>query len=221
MEFSSQVGVNFFLYYILCSRKIKNQQILKAEKANLATTLKSRSIFLACPCSHVWLSEKRVLKLISATSRKNISFVSLALKNLNFSSVCPEKVKKIYRKFCFFRDFWLRFYNGHSLPPGTKLRQGKLLHLSVILFTGGGVSVHVRGGSVGGLCPGWGSLSRVEGLCQGWGSLSRVGVSAQGGGLCPGWGSLSRGSLSRGLCLGGLCLGGICLGGSLSRGVSV
>ena len=52
-------------------------------------------------------------------------------------------------------------------------------HVSVILFTGGGLSL-----SLGGL-----------GLCP-WGGSPSWGVSVQGG-LCPG-----------GLCLGGLCLGG-------------
>ena len=69
------------------------------------------------------------------------------------------------------------------------------LHLSVILFTGGGgplsMGVSVQGVSVQGILSLGGSLSR--GLFSG-GSLS--------GGLCPG-GSHSRGSLSRGSLLGG------------------
>ena len=68
------------------------------------------------------------------------------------------------------------------------------LHVSVILFTGGGL----------GLCP-WESPS--------WGSLSH-GVSVLGG-LCPRW------SLSGGLCSGGSLSGGLCSGRCLSRGVSV
>ena len=80
------------------------------------------------------------------------------------------------------------------------------LHLSVILFTGGGLcpSIHHRSHDQGGLCPG---VSLSEGLCPG-GSLSG-GVSVQRGlclgDLCPG-----------GLCPESLCLGGLCLGeGSL------
>ena len=96
-----------------------------------------------------------------------------------------------------------------SLPPANEVA-GRLcfLHLSVILFTGGGGSVRgslfrgrsFRGVSVqvdlclgkGGLCP-WGSLSmRIsvqEGLCPGGGSVSREGVYVHGC-LCL-WRSLS------------------------------
>ena len=65
--------------------------------------------------------------------------------------------------------------------------QGMFLHLSVILFT--------RGGGIGDLCPGLGSLSSG-------------GVSVQWWGLCPGRGFLSRGCL----CLGCLCPGDLCPG---------
>ena len=88
------------------------------------------------------------------------------------------------------------------------------LHLCVILFTGGRVSVSawIMGHMTGGLCPG--------GLCP-WGPLSR-GVFVKGG-LCPRWvsvwGSLSWGVPVQGVSVQeGLCQGGICLGGSLSRG---
>ena len=82
------------------------------------------------------------------------------------------------------------------------------LHVSVILFGGGGdVSVlacttgHMtRGVCPGGLCPGGVSVQA--------GSLSR-GVSVQGVSV--------RGSLSG----GGLCLGGLCLGGPVRGEFSV
>ena len=83
------------------------------------------------------------------------------------------------------------------------------LQLSVILFTGGGVSLcrrclcpgrgggFVQEGSLsGGLCPGIlcpGGLC-PEGLCPK--GVSVQGVAVQGGGLCPGGVSV-RGSLSR------------------------
>ena len=87
-----------------------------------------------------------------------------------------------------------------------------------------GVSIQRRSLSKGGLCPGWGSLSRWRSLSIGSlskGSLSRgvsvQGVSVQSGlspkGFCPGESlskgeSLSRGPLSRGFSLQGrLCLG--------------
>ena len=92
------------------------------------------------------------------------------------------------------------------------------LHLSVILFTGGGGLCPEGSLSRGGLCPGGGSLSRgrvsVQGkgfclgdLCPGGvfvqrGSLSsgriyvQGRVSVQGEGLCPGWGLSPAGSLS-------------------------
>ena len=69
------------------------------------------------------------------------------------------------------------------------------LHMSVILFTGGGGSESLsQGVSLWGFCPG--------GLCP-------RGVSVWGvcpGGLCPG-GLCLGGSLSGGLCPGGLCNG--------------
>ena len=64
----------------------------------------------------------------------------------------------------------------------------------------------VSGGSLEGLCPEWPLSRRVSvlsrrvsvqdgGLCPGWGSLSRVV-------LCPGWVSVQRGSVQEGLCQG-------------------
>ena len=73
------------------------------------------------------------------------------------------------------------------------------LHVSVILFTGGGISVSIPGFLSGG------SLSG--------GSLSR-------GGLVRG-GSLTRGSVPGGLCLGVSVQGGPCPGQSLSGGGSL
>ena len=114
-------------------------------------------------------------------------------------------------------------------------------HLSVILFTEGGlclgVSVQV-GLCLRGLCSGERSLSRGwvsvnrRGLCQQEGSLSRR-ASVQGGSLSER--SLSRGSLFKGVSVqevsvqggslsrrasvqGGLCLGGLCPMRSLSSG---
>ena len=85
-----------------------------------------------------------------------------------------------------------------ELPPANEV-WGKVmfLHLCVMQFTGGGVSVPA--------CI-TGHMTR--------GSLSG-GISVQGG-------SLSGGSLSKGgLCPGGLCSGGFCPVRSQSRGVSV
>ena len=113
------------------------------------------------------------------------------------------------------------------LPPAMKLREGNVLHLCVILFTGGlcpgGVSVQRRGP------PG----ERVP--VQGWDGMDSLCPER---GLCPEGVSVQRGSLS--LCPGGLCLfvhssslsgdlypvgvlcpGGSLSGGSLSRGVFV
>ena len=70
------------------------------------------------------------------------------------------------------------------------------------------LSVHRgRGSFKGGLCPGWGSLSRVGVSVQG--SLSRGSLSR---------GSLSTGSLSKGSLFGGTLSKGYLSGGSLSMG---
>ena len=92
------------------------------------------------------------------------------------------------------RTIIFNFYTVSNFDrPQTKLWEGNVLHLSVVLFT-----------EIG-LCPG-GSLSRLV-------SVQRVSVQ---GGLCPG-GYLSKGYLSRGFQSGGLCPGRYLSRGSLSR----
>ena len=112
---------------------------------------------------------------------------------------------------CLILSSWITRTCYHPQPSCGKVI---FLHLCVILFTGGGVSVH--GGSLSRESVQKGSLSRkvsVQGdLCPGR-SLTRGSLSSKFSVL----GSLSRGfSVQGGLCPGGFCSQGLCPGGGLS-----
>ena len=116
--------------------------------------------------------------------------IYLIIKSIGFFKYVNLKYKRNMCKGYSFQCFYYR--------PQRSCGKVMLLHLFVILFTGGSLSK-------GGFCPGC--------LCPG-GSLS--------GGLCSG-SYLSRGPLSmgRGSLSGGLCLGVSVHGGLCPRGVSV